>query len=419
MDGAFWWVPSVVVFGFVLAGVAVLVALSRRRARARQALENAEAAELARRAAISLVRADDLVQATTDELGFADAQFGETATREFARALALSRRQLTDAFALQQKLDDTVPDTAAEVRRWNEEIRALADEASGRLTAQTRNFDRKRGVERSAPQALEQLVRRLDRMDDRITSGSGSIDRLGLSYSAHALAPISGNVARARTALQDARLAAAQATTLLTAGEPVGEQMAAAEHFAFTATRLLDAIESGEDELHIGFANLGRATEAAVLELAEARSLRDSHQEADTSADLNRVIGKAAAVLDELRDPARLSDPAVDLAQLRQAMDGLDVMRSEARNRQLRLDNARTALAGAALTARSQITLTRNFISANRNRVQAGARTRLSEAERQLGLADAEADPVIALDTARRAMTLATDADALARYDAR
>jgi hypothetical protein len=51
--------------------------------------------------------------------------------------------------------------------------------------------------------------------------------------------------------------------------------------------------------------------------------------------------------------------------------------------------------------------------------VGAAARTRLAEAERQLSVAEAEAEtePVTALDTARRAMTHATDADALARFD--
>ncbi|KFF59438.1 hypothetical protein JF66_11305 [Cryobacterium sp. MLB-32] len=419
MDGAFWWVPSVVVLAFVAAGVGALVGLARRRTRGRLQLENAAAAELARSAAISLVRADDLVQDTTDELGFAVAQFGENATRDFATALALSRRQLTEAFALQQKLDDVVVDSPADVRRWNEQIRALADEATQRLTAQTRDFARKRGIERTAPQALERLVRRLDHAQDRVKSGAGSLDRLGLSYTPHALAPISGNVARAQTAVSEAHRAADAAAALLDAGEPVGEQMGAAEQALFTSTQLLDAIESGEDELHIGFANLGRATDAAIVELSEARGLRDTHEEADTSANLNRVIADASAVLDELRTPGRLSDPAVDLARLRQAMDGLDVMRSEARNRQLRLENARTALAGALLTARGQITITRDFTTANRGRVHAAARTRLSEAERQLALAEAEADPVIALDTARRSMTLATDADALARYDVR
>ncbi|MDH6238078.1 hypothetical protein [Cryobacterium sp. CG_9.6] len=413
------FLPSLVVLGIVVAGILVLVGLSRRRTRARLKIETDAARALAQQAAVSLVRADDLVQDATDELDFASAQFGENSTREFAKALTLSRRQLTEAFALQQKLDDTVPDSAEEIRRWNEQIRAIADEATQRLEAQTRNFDKKRGVERTAPQMLEQLMRRLDRTADRVVGGTRTLDRLALSYTAHALAPISTNVTRAQVALENARRAGAEAAARLAASEPVGEQMSAAEHGLFTATQLLDAIESGEDELHIGFANLGRATDAAAAELAEARGLRDAHDEADTSANLNSVIVAASTELAQLREPQRLSDPAVDLAHLREVMDGLDVMRSEARNRQLRLENARTALAGALLTARSQLSITRDFIAAHRGRVQAGARTRLSEAERQLSLAEVEADPVIALDNARRAMTHATDADALAHYDAR
>jgi hypothetical protein len=123
-------------------------------------------------------------------------------------------------------------------------------------------------------------------------------------------------------------------------------------------------------------------------------------------------------VVADLRRRDRLSDPAADLGALRSAMDGFDVIRSEARNRQLRLENARTALTSAMLTSQSQITVTRDFITVNRTRVGAGARTRLAEAERQLALAKSESDPVTALDTARRAMTHATDADALARFDA-
>ena len=46
----------------------------------------------------------------------------------------------------------------------------------------------------------------------------------------------------------------------------------------------------------------------------------------------------------------------------------------------------------------------------------ADARTRLAEGQRNLLLAENEADPVEALDAARRAQTNARDADALARY---
>ena len=417
MSGAFWWVPSVIVFGVVVAAVVLLLALLRRRAGARRRAADADLLRVEQGAAISLVRADDLVQSSTDELGFAIAQFGDAATRDFAAALGQSRRDLSEAFALQQKLDDAVPDSRAERMRWNEQIRALAEQAGERLSAENHRFETKRIAERDAPIRLDQLTRRLDRITDRVASGAATITRLRRSYTDHALESISGNVARAQLALDEAQQAADAAWRALDAAEPVGEQVRDLEQGLFQATGQLDAIEAGEDELHRGFANLQQALSASTAELAEARALRDSHEESDTSADLNRVITNAVAVLTELAQPDRLSDPAADLARLTVAMDGLDVMRSAARNRQLRLDNARTALAGALLTARSQITVTRDFIAAHRGRVGAAARTRLAEAERQLALAVAESDPVTALDTARRAMAHATDAEALARYD--
>ena len=419
MTGDFWWVPSVIVFAIAAGVVALLVSASRRRTRARLAAESAADAALARDAAISLVRADDIVQANADELAFAYAQFGEQATREFAEALATSRRQLSEAFALQQKLDDAVPDTDAERRRWNEQIIRLANEATGRLANQAKNFVVKRSTERNAPDTVHQLTRRLDRASDRIAGGAATINRLSLSYAPNALSGISGNVELALAALVEARKAQDVVSQRLEAGgaEPVGEQLTIIEQGLFKATQLLDAIEIGEDQLHVQFATLRGALDEADAELAEARALRDSHEEADASAQLNQVIARAEALIRTLRDPARLSDPVADLAALRTAMDGLDITRSDARNRQLRLENARTALSGALLTARSQIQVTRDFITSNRSRVGAAARTRLAEAERQLTLAEAEADPVTALDTARRAMMHATDADALARFD--
>lgn len=421
MTDALWWLPSVIVLA-VVAGVAgLLVAASRRRSRGIRAAEHAEITERARTAAISLVRADDLIEAATDELGFAIAQFGERATADFAAALTVSKRQLREAFALKQKLDDAVPDTDSETRQWTEQITRLADEATRRLNAQTREFDTKRVVEQNAPLQLDQLRRRLDRATDRLAGGGATLDRLAATYSASALAPVSGNVGRARAAIGEGRKAADAAAARLAhnAAEPVGDQVGAAERALFTATTLLDAIETGEDQLHVGYASLGTALAAAETELADARALRDRHEESDASTNLNRVIAAADAVVAELRRPGRVSDPAADLARLREALDGLDVTRSEARNRQLRRDNAREAYVGARLAARSQIGITRDFVTANRGRVGADARTRLAEAERQLALAEAEADPVAALDAARRAMTHATDADALARYDAR
>ena len=89
---------------------------------------------------------------------------------------------------------------------------------------------------------------------------------------------------------------------------------------------------------------------------------------------------------------------------------------ASARNQAQRLEHARTAYVGTLVSARSQIAVARAFIGSRGGGVD--ARTRLSEAERQLMLAEATTDPVEALDTVRRAVTHARDADALARYDA-
>jgi hypothetical protein len=156
---------------------------------------------------------------------------------------------------------------------------------------------------------------------------------------------------------------------------------------------------------------------AAGAQIAEATRMRDSIEDPDAvgeivaaSAELDSVA-KAAAT----RSPAH---PVADLDALSAASGALDELLDVARSAQQRLDSARVALVGAIEIATSHIDTASNYISGRRGLVGPDARTRLAAAERELALARLESDPVAALDGARRAATLATDADALARYDA-
>ena len=106
--------------------------------------------------------------------------------------------------------------------------------------------------------------------------------------------------------------------------------------------------------------------------------------------------------------------PIAELDRVGNAVAELDLALASARNQQQRLEHARAALVGTLVSAKSQIAEVRGYIGSRGGGVD--ARTRLAEAERQLMLAEAESDPVEALDTARRAVTHARDADALARY---
>src|SRR5690606_24360179 len=154
--------------------------------------------------------------------------------------------------------------------------------------------------------------------------------------------------------------------------------------------------------------------EATLKNLDEARAMRESPPDASTS----QLVASAISTVEEaLAHDASLADPLLELERLRQANAALDASMASARNQQRRLDGARTALAGALVQARSQLATTGDFIAGRRGGVGAAARTRLAEAERLLMLAEAETDPVAALDLARSSATHSRDADALARYD--
>ncbi len=108
-------VGAVVVAGFVLVGWVLL----RKRKRPTGAGVEAPVVsteELEQQASAALVATDDAITTSTQELGFARAQFGDEATAEFEDALARARATMTEAFALQQSLDDEKPDTDASAR---------------------------------------------------------------------------------------------------------------------------------------------------------------------------------------------------------------------------------------------------------------------------------------------------------------
>jgi chromosome segregation ATPase len=415
--GELWWLPSLVVFGIAAASAVVVIAHLGRRARKRAIRAHTEADERRRNAAVGLVRADDAVLAATDELGFAVAQFGDDAAHGLRSALEASRRDLRDAFALQQKLDDATPDSTAVSLRWIDEISSLTERATERLQQQTGHLAARRGVERNAPAALEALRRRLDELGTRTAAADARIAGLSSRYADEAIAGLRSALQAARTAQAEARSATDAAASRQAASDPVGDQLAAAERAVYQATRSLDSLDTLEAQLGSAAAAVEETVANAESGFTEARSLRDRHEEPEARGALNRAIAQAEEELGRLADPARPANPHADLVALREVLARLDRAHADARNRQLRLENARAALGGALLAAESQIAVTRDFIGDNRSWVGAAARTRLAEAERQLGLARAEADPVTALDTARRAMTHATDADALARFD--
>jgi hypothetical protein len=420
--------PSVVVFGVAIALFVLLVLWLRRRmgrirARAAQAApavggapQRQSVEELERRAGVQLVQMDDAISDARDELGFAVAEFGEAETQAFAQALETARTRSSEAFALKQRLDDATPDTEQQRRDWSNRIVLLADSAVAAIAAQSSAFERRRRAETAAPAAIDGAERLLETQRSRIPAVHTALTEAEARFAASAVDPVKAGVDRADALLEEAerRLAEARSALESNALAPVSRQVAAAESDVRRAERLLDAGDGIDESLAGSLKRADEAADEARSRLDEAARIRETATDPTNAA----AITVAITTLTSTIAPAEgLPDPVRRIDAIAAASSTLDAVLAVARSAAQRIEAAREALAGARRIAESHIATAAASIDGGRGRVGVDARTRLAEARRQLEISTDEADPVAALDAARRAATAATDADALAHYD--
>jgi len=406
-------VTVIVVVGVLLAGGIVL--LFRRRSGAQPSSASGLGA-LRTRANILLVRADEAVTAGEDELGFAVAQFGETRTSQFAASMADARAKLAEAFRLQQALDDSVPESAQKKREWTLQITALCEAAITTVAGQDRDFSRLRGAEADSPARIADLRARIAAERADLAATAGTRERLLASYDP-ALLGADDPVAAATAALDAAAesLDDAEARIAPSGVNTVGGLLEDAEGSLRRAAGVQQAQRQLGARLDAAASALDSLVDSTERDLAEARLQRDAAPDADTG----EAIIRAVADVEKTRSAVGASrDPVAGLDALTTAVAALDTALASARNQTQRLEHARSALVGTLVSARSQIAALKSLVADGGRGVGAEARTRLAEAERQLMLAEAETDPVEALDVARRAVTHARDGEALAHYDA-
>jgi len=407
-------VVGVVVVAFLVLMTTGVVLLARR-----SRLQALAPAPGRTDAGVALVQADDAVKNGADELAFAVAQFGEDRTRDFAATLATAKADLTRAFRLQQRLDDSEPDSDQQRSEWTHQIRALADGARDSVTAAAAAFDDLRRNEAGAPDTLKVLRSSLAALAKRRGASASTVADLRTKYLDKAIGTVGASLDAADAALvAGGKAADATDAALASSTVPnVTDQLKAVQDAVAAATQQLDAIDHRRDELLAAEKSIADLVTEATGAITAAKTLRDAPPDPDSAAAVNDAIAALQKQLTAVAKPGR-RDPAAQLDALVDASDALDVAVAAAQNQQRRLDGARAALGGAMVSAKSQIAAVTDYIDGHRGSVGADARTRLAEAQRQLMLAQNESDPVNALDIARRAQTDARDADALARYDA-
>jgi uncharacterized membrane protein YgcG len=415
---------SLLLVGIVVVGglVVLAFALARRRQPARltaapDELAALPTAELDRRSASALVATDDALRSSDQELGFAQAQFGDDATKDFAQVLADGKARVTEAFRLRQALDDDVPDTDEQRRAWTGQILQLCAQVSTALEAQKKAFDELRNLEDHVEQALDAHAQATGSLGQRLGPARATLKALTAQYPATALASVSHNADQAEQLLSDATDAIgsgrAAAATPDHRGEAVGYARAA-EATLDHAKTLLDGIDSAGSDL----AAAGRRIDAGIASITS--DLSDASRLAPGNPAVVPQLAAAQQAV-QVATAARggTGDPLAAVRGLTAAEAALDASLAPMRAQE---EQARRALALLDETLGhldSALRATTDYINTRRGAVGPEARTRLTEAQRlrDQAVAQRATDPQGALGTAQRAQQLVDDAIRAAQQD--
>ena len=407
--------------GLVVIGGFLLFRSVRNRARAPQPQTGpgqpapVDTKTLNRQASGALVTLDDELRASEQELGFAQAQFGEVATRTFTTVLAAGKSDALEAFRLRQLLDDDQPETEDQRRAMLTQILALCTRADASLHEQTESFDALRDLQARAPALLEETDGRATALGARIEPATRTLAGLAATYPATSLASVSTNPGHATQLLAAAHASVEVGRAALTDDDRAGavEAGRTAEHAVAQAASLLDAVDRAGDEL-VG------ATAAIAAGIASISSDLD---DAARLAPGDPAVRAAAAAATTARAAARAagpgSDPLALTRDLRDVEAALDKALEPARGAAERADRTRAQLTAALGPLRSRVRGVADYIENRRGAVGPEARTRLAEAQRILEEAESlvTTDPARGLEAVQRADELAANAQWQAQAD--
>ncbi len=371
----------------------------------------------------ALVQTDDAVRDSEQELGFAQAQFGDAEVAPFQAAIADAKADLAGAFKLRQQLDDAIPEDAATHRRMVEELVRGCRRAQARLDAVKDEFERLREIEAKAPQILAALPAQADSLEARIPAAQAAMTRLQ-AYADASWQAVAPNIDETRERLAAVREAVDEGGKAIAANDAptAGRAARLGQDALGQGTAFLDGIDRLARELDDAKARVDQMLVDADLDLAQAKQASAGSPDPALAARL----AQAGTLLAGAR--AALGGPKPDVAAAFQQARDAHTMADESLTalRTATEQRARDAARLDASIKAAQATLTRatDFIATRRGAVGREARTRLAEAQRHLdqAVAAGASDPVGATREADQATQLANAAyqaaqDDYGRYD--
>ena len=375
--------------------------------------------DLRKKSGSLLIEADNAINSSEQELGFAQAQYGDAAVGNFTKALQEAKGHMSESFKLQQQLDDHIPDTEEQQRSWLGEIIRRSEAALASLQEQKADFDSLRELEKNAPQALAAVNAGAREADTRIATAEQTLAELRTKYADSALAQVSDNIGQAKERLAFVQNATSTAQDKLASGEGSLAAVAvrAAEESLHQTKVLLEAITKVSGNLDEARNSLEAAVVDTSQDLAQAKAIIQSGAHPELAGPVARVEAALAQVKTEIQ--AGKIDPIATLERVETAHQSLDQSLTGIRDQQEQARRAQASLQQTIMSAQAQISATSDYITARRGGVGTEARTRLAEAQRNLdyALSISRNDPVTALTYAQQAHALAAQAAQLAQGD--
>ena len=375
--------------------------------------------DLRRKSGSLLIEADDAIKSSEQELGFAQAQYGDAAVGNFTKALQDAKGHMSESFKLQQQLDDHIPDTEEQQRSWLGEIIRRSEAALSSLQEQKADFDSLRELEKNAPQALAAVSTGASQAEAKIASAEQQLTELRNKYAEGALVQVADNISQAKDRLEFVQNASTTAREKLGAGEGSLAAVAvrAAEESLHQTNVLIDAINKVAANLDEARSGLESAVVDTSQDLAQARAMIQSGAHPELAGPVAAVEAALARVKAEIQGGK--IDPIATLERVEAAHQSLDTALTGIRDQQEQARRAQASLQQSIMSAQAQISATSDYITARRGGVGTEARTRLAEAQRNLdyALSISRNDPVTALQYAQQAHSLAAQAAQQAQSD--
>ena len=431
------WVAVVVIL--VVVGVALLGLLlwRRRRQRARREAEYAAAQrvdptdpaalatvpvealdELSR---TIVVEVDNAVRTSENELALAVEEFGERDTAPFTAAVAAAKKTLSQAFNARQILDDAVPETPQQRRDLLTRVVVAAARADRELDAQREAFQGLRDLIINAPSRLDALTQAMVDLTARLEPAEQTLTSLRAQFHESALTSIVGNVDVARQRLEFADQNIDTARTLV--AKPAGAQgglvdaIRAAESALGQARMTLDAVDSASTDINRAVAGLPEEIADVQNGIRHADELL-AQPSVPRAGELRAARDAATAAVAKAQASGN-ADPLGAFTELTKADAELDRLLDTVTEERETAERLSRAFDQALFSAQSRVRAVSDYVDTRRGSVGPEARTRLSEAVRQLEAAQAKRTTNLpdAIAHANGAAMLAEQAQTLANVD--